>query len=67
MAQTKTKYSFNIGTLKSIKNTFVVLALPALFYLVNNWQEWVPVEYYKLALPVFGFIGYFIKNIYQNK
>lgn len=60
-------YSFKTGLWKSIKNTFVVLGLPALFFLINGWQEWVPAEYYKIALPFFGFIGYLIKNYHQVK
>ena len=64
---TKTKYSFKTGFWKSVKNTFVVLIVPALFYAINGWQEWVPAEYYKITLPFFGFIGYLIKNYHQVK
>ena len=64
---TKTKYSFKTGFWKSVKNTFVVLILPALYYLINTWQNWLPPEYNKLALPIFGFLGYLYKNFIQNK
>lgn len=60
-------YNLKTGLWKSFKNTAVVLVIPALYFLVNNWQEWVPTQYNTYALPIFGFIGYFLKNYKENK
>jgi len=61
------QYKFGIGLLKSLKNTAIIVGIPMILYIINNWQEWMPGQYNKLALPVFGFISYFVKNYIENK
>ena len=63
----KSGYSFGIGLWKSLKNTAIVIGIPMVLYVINNWQEWMPSRYNKYALPVFGFISYFVKNFIENK
>ncbi len=60
-------YNFKLGVLKSIKNTAIVIGIPALIFLIDNWTKWIPDEYNSVALPVFGFLAYLVKNYIQNK
>lgn len=60
-------YSFKIGAWKSVKNTAIVIGVPALIFLVDNWTEWIPAKYNSIALPIFGFLSYLVKNYIQNK
>jgi len=64
---TKKKYSSKIGFLKSVKNILITMGIPALVILADHWTEWIPKEYYSVAIPVMGFISYFVKNYVQNK
>ncbi|MHA1191945.1 MAG: hypothetical protein ACTSP9_06565 [Promethearchaeota archaeon] len=50
-----------------MKNTAIVMGIPALVLLLDNWTQWIPEEYHKIALPIIGLIAYFIKNYIQNK
>ena len=61
------KYSLKIGAWKSIKNVAIVAGVPALLWIVNNWTEVVPEEYWNIAAPVIGFVAYLVKNYIQNK
>ena len=63
----KTTYSFKIGLWKSLKNTAIVIGVPALIFLIDNWTQWIPDEYNAWALPIFGFLSYLVKNYLQNK
>jgi hypothetical protein len=63
----KQGYKFGLGLWKTLKNTAIVLVLPEIYYLINNWQVWVPTQYNVWAVPIFGFVGYFIKNFVENK
>ncbi len=60
------KYSFKTGLWKSLKNVCVVLGVPAVLLLLDNWTEWVPIEWQKWFYPVIGFISYLVKNKIQN-
>ena len=60
-------YNIKIGVVKSVKNVFIVMGIPAIILLLDNYTQWVPAEYNKIALPVIGLIAYFIKNYIQNK
>lgn len=66
MAQ-KIAYSLKTGLWKSLKNTAIVIGVPALIFLLDNWTQWIPGEYTKFALPIFGFLSYFVKNYIENK
>lgn len=61
------KYSKWIGFKKSIKNVLIVWGIPAVVLLIENWVDWIPNEYHKIAIPIVGFIAYFIKNYIKNK
>ena len=63
----KNKYDILIALKKSLKNTLVVLILPAIVFLSNNYAEWLPKEYWPVAALVAGFIGYMVKNWVENK
>jgi len=62
-----TKYSIGIGIWKSIKNVAIVMGIPALVLLLDNYTQWVPNEHNAIALPIIGLISYFVKNYIQNK
>ena len=60
-------YSFKTGLLKSLKNIVVVIGIPAVIFLIDNWTQWIPNNYNAVALPIFGFLSYLVKNYYENK
>lgn len=60
-------YEIKIGCWKSIKNVAIVMGIPALILLLDNYTQWIPDEYHKFALPIIGLISYFVKNWIQNK
>jgi len=60
-------YSFKTGLLKSLKNIVVVIGIPAVIFLIDNWTQWIPDNYNAVALPIFGFLSYLVKNYYENK
>lgn len=60
-------YSVKTGILKSIKNVFFVVGIPAIVLLVDNWTQWIPNEWNNVAAPIMGLITYFIKNYISNK
>ena len=61
------KYSFKTGLLKTLKNTLVVVGVPALVLFVDNWTQIIPEEWNLYAVPIMGFVAYFVKNYIQNK
>ena len=61
------KYSIKTGLWKSIKNVVIVMGIPALVLLLDNYTQWVPNEYNAIAFPIIGLISYFVKNYVQNK
>ena len=63
----KITYSFGIGLWKSLKNVAIVIGIPGLIFLIDNWVKWIPEKYNLIALPVFGFLSYLIKNYIQYK
>lgn len=63
----KTQYKLSTGLGKSLKNTAIVIGVPMLIFLADNWTQWMPDKYNAVALPIFGFIAYMIKNYWQNK
>jgi len=62
-----TEYKFSIGLWKSLKNTAIVVGVPMVLYLINTWQNWMPSQYNAVALPIFGFLSYLVKNFVENK
>lgn len=66
MAQ-KITYSFKTGLLKSLKNTAVVVGIPALVLFIDNWTTIIPDEWNVYAAPIMGFLSYLVKNFLQNK
>jgi hypothetical protein len=63
----KYTYSFQIGLWKSLKNTLIVIGVPAVLFLLDNWVNWFPDEYKTIGLPIFGFLSYLVKNYIENK
>jgi len=63
----KTTYSIGIGLWKSLKNVVIVLGIPALVLLLDNWTQIIPEEWNVYALPVIGFLSYMVKNYVQVK
>ena len=61
------EYSFLIGLQKSIKNTFIVIGVPALIYLLSNANEWMPQEYEFVSKIMLGLGAYLVKNFKENK
>ena len=47
-----TNYSLKIGFLKSLKNVAITVGVPALIVLLNSYLEWMPKEWYTVAVPV---------------
>lgn len=56
------KYNFWIGAWKWLKNTSVVVGLPALMFLSNNYTEWVPEDYLVPVSIILSGISYLTKN-----
>jgi len=67
MTEKKPEYKVSIGIWKSIKNVAIVMGIPALVLLLDNYTQWIPNEYNSLALPIIGLISYFVKNYIQNR
>jgi hypothetical protein len=65
--KTKSTYSVITGLWKSLKNVAIVIGVPAILFLINNYAQWLPESYNTVALPIIGFISYFIKNYIENK
>ena len=66
MAQ-KVTYSFKTGLWKSLKNTLIVVGIPALILFVDNWTTILPDEWNTYAAPIMGFISYLVKNYIENR
>ena len=60
--QKEEEYSLKIGIIKSLKNIGVTYLIPALLYLINNANEWIPQEHAATIAPLIGFMSYLIKN-----
>ena len=60
-------YSFKTGLWKSLKNTLIVVGIPALVLFVDNWATIIPDEWNAYAAPIMGFASYLVKNWIQNK
>ena len=63
----RTRYSFKTGLWKSLKNTLIVVGIPALVLFVDNWTTILPDEWNVYAAPIMGFIAYLVKNFIQNR
>jgi hypothetical protein len=61
------KYSILTGIWKSIKNVAIVMGIPALVLLLNNWTQIVPTEWNNIGAPIVALISYFVKNYIENK
>jgi choline-glycine betaine transporter len=61
-------FSLLTNQLKALKNTLVILGIPFLLYLVDNYLQLVP-ENYKNPITLFllGYISYSVKNYLENK
>lgn len=55
-------YSFWTGLIKSIKNVAVTIGVPAVVVLINNYTEWMPEEWYPVAVPLISVVAYLLKN-----
>lgn len=62
-----TKYSLWTGILKSLKNGLWVMVLPAAIYAIDGITVWAPEEQKVWMMPLAGFLGYFLKNLYEMK
>ena len=60
-------YRFITGLWKSLKNVTIVIGVPALIFLIDNWTQWIPDEYNAIAFPIFGFLSYLTKNYIENR
>ena len=67
MTEKKPQYKVGIGIWKSIKNVAIVMGIPALVLLLDNYTQCIPNEYNSIALPIIGLISYFVKNYIQNR
>ena len=63
----KQQYKFKTGIWKSIKNVAIVMGIPALVLLLDNWANWIPNEWHTTAGPIIAFLAYLVKNYIQNK
>ena len=63
----KTTYSFSIGLWKSLKNTAIIVGIPALILFLDNWTQIIPNEWNVYAAPILGFVSYMVKNYIQVK
>lgn len=63
----KSSYNFKIGLLKTLKNTAVIVGIPALVLFVDNWTLIIPNEWNAYAAPIMGFVSYLVKNWIENK
>lgn len=63
----KKQYSFGIGAGKSFKNVLIVMGVPALVLLLDNWVNWIPSEWHTAAAPVIAFLAYLVKNYIGNR
>jgi len=63
----KITYSFKTGLLKSLKNTLIIVGIPALVLFVDNWTTILPDEWNVYSAPIMGFISYLVKNYIANK
>lgn len=62
----KKNYSYWIGLMKSLKNTFKVMVLPAIVYAAANYTEWLdPQTAIKIA-PIMGLVNYFVTNFVKQ-
>ena len=60
-------YSFKIGLLKSLKNTLIIVGIPALVLFVDSWATIIPDEWNVYAAPIMGFVAYLVKNFVENR
>ena len=60
-------YSKLKGVSKTAKNSIVMFGLPALLYVLNGANEWMPQENYIKLAPVIGMCLYYLKNYLENK
>lgn len=56
------EYSAWIGFLKALKNTAVTVGIPALVLLMDNYVNWMPKEWYPIAVPLISIASYMVKN-----
>lgn len=56
------EYSVWIGFVKALKNVAVTVGAPMLLVLINNYGDWMPQEWYPIAVPLISVIAYMIKN-----
>jgi hypothetical protein len=58
----KIEYSIWIGFLKSLKNVAITVGIPALVLLMDNYVNWMPKEWYPIAVPLISIASYMAKN-----
>jgi hypothetical protein len=67
MQTKKIKYDWKIGLRKTLKNTLITYGAPALLYVLNSYQEWMPSDKAAIAAPIIAMICYGLKNWIENK
>ena len=63
----QTGYSALTGLTKSFKNVLITVGIPAMMVLANHYTEWMPKEWYPVAVPLMSMGSYFVKNYIKNK
>jgi len=58
----KEEYSFLIGLGKSIKNVLITVGIPMVVVLLNNYVDWLPKDWYPVAVPLISVASYLVKN-----
>lgn len=62
------KYSFGIGLWKTIKNVAIVVGIPALALLADNWVQIIPAEWNTTVVTaIIGGLAYLVKNWIENR
>ena len=63
----KIDYNMFIGLKKALKNVIVTVVVPATIVLLNSYNEWMPEEWYPIAVPIMSIISYMVKNKVEFK
>lgn len=64
---TETTYSLKLGLWKTLKNTAIIVGIPALILFLDSWTQIIPSEWTVYAAPIMGFLSYFVKNYIENR
>ena len=67
MVTKKPQYSLKIGIVKSLKNTLIIVGIPALVLFIDNWATILPDEWNAYTAPIMGIVAYLVKNYVSNR